>query len=89
MSAVLLRLLVLLIAFGLMAGAVQASDPGTTSNAAFIDEVEDSAEPALIVVESTLVPPDRTIDALAGNMQLPAYQHSLYVFRPPRAPAFN
>lgn len=82
-------MLVLLIAFGLIAGTVDASEPGTTPAAAFVDEVEDSGEPAVLLIEGTLAAPDRTIDASAGSMQPPNYQHSLFVFRPPRAPAFN
>ena len=85
----LVRLLVLLIAFGLVAGTVEASDPGTSTTSAFVDEVEDSGEPAMIRVEAPLVPPDRTIDASAGSMQPPNYQHLLFVFRPPRALTFN
>ncbi len=85
----LVRLLVLLIAFGLVAGTVEASEPGTSPTAAFVDEVEDSGEPAIILVHSVLVSPDRTIDASACTMQPPNYQHLLFVFRPPRAPAFN
>ena len=90
----MLRLLALLIALGLCAGVASAGDPvsvapGAVALAALVDEAQDASEIEVIVTPAAHDDEDRTIDAPASLMHPPRYQHLLFVFRPPRVPAFN
>lgn len=89
MSCVLLRLLVLLIMLGLTNAVVEASDLDTVVETALVDEVEDCSELDLIMPPAAASDPVHAFDACAATGQPPRYQHLLFVFRPPRAPAFN
>ena len=87
-------MLALLIALGLCAGVASAGDPGSVTPgsiapAALVDEAPEASEIEMIVTPAAHDDIDRTIDASASIMQPPHYQHLLFVFRPPRAPAFN
>jgi len=87
---VLVRLLALLIALGLCAGVAQAATwDGTAAQSSFVEEAEDPAEVELAAMPRLDADLERTIDASASIMQPPRYQHLLFVFRPPRVPAFN
>ena len=86
-----MRILAVLVTLGLLVSAADARElSAPTTVASLVDQVEDSAEdvalaPALIVPTEEL--PAASVfampDAPAGH------QPCLYVFRPPRAYAFN
>lgn len=85
----ILRLLALLIALGLSAGVVQASDLGTPVEAALIEEAEDVNEAEVIVGAVVTAAETPYVAALGTATSPPLYQHQHFVFRPPRTPAFN
>ena len=85
------RILAVLVTLGLLVSAADArelSAPPTA--AALVDEVDDSAED--VAIEPLVVPLSEEFHAV-GMFVMPdapaGHQPCLYVFRPPRAYAFN
>jgi len=88
---VVVRILAVLVTLGLLVSAADArelSAPPTA--AALVDAFDDTAEDVAIVIPTPLT--SEEIHAL-GDFALPdapaGHQPCLYVFRPPRAYAFN
>jgi hypothetical protein len=92
-SQVIVRVLAILMVLGLLAGALDARAVDTPATAALtvsIDEGEDAADLELVV--PLITHDDAESRALAAQITSevpPRYEHSLFVFRPPRAYAFN
>ena len=92
MTEVIVRVLAILMVLGLSAGVVDAravDAPATAALTFSIDETDEAVDLAL--VGPTLTPSDepRGLIALDASETPPRYEHSLFVFRPPRAYAFN
>jgi hypothetical protein len=86
---VAVRLFAVLIAFGLLAGSLQALGPATPGVAALVDSVDDGADVELVAVAAPGTRDARPETTLVFSAQPPLYDHPLFVFKPPRAYAFN
>ena len=86
----LVRLLAVLLVLGLCIGSAQAHDlAAQPAIAVVVDEVDDSSEPEVVVVELDSVQESRRDGARIAYEAPTHYQPCLFVFRPPRTYAFN
>jgi hypothetical protein len=90
---VLIRVIAILIAFGLFAGAVDAralDTPATATLSVSIEESDDVADLEVVLPEVTPLDPESgAFAALITSDIPPHYEHCWFVFRPPRTYAFN
>jgi hypothetical protein len=88
---VIVRLLAVLMVIGLVAGSVDARalDTPATALTMSIEEADEVAEVELVVPIVTPLDETRAFGALITSDSPPRYDHCSFVFRPPRAYAFN
>ncbi|HEY5920275.1 MAG TPA: hypothetical protein VIV11_01335 [Kofleriaceae bacterium] len=86
----LVRLLAALLVLGLCIGSAQAHDLGAQPAIAIVvDEVDESSELEVVVVEDESLQESRKDCTQAAHQRRPHYEPCRSVFRPPRTYAFN
>jgi hypothetical protein len=85
---VFVRLIVVLLALGMIAISVQAPDLVSTAETALVDDANDL--PPVHLVERAVIPVERVVVCAVPPMisQPVRYQPELSIFRPPRVLAF-
>jgi hypothetical protein len=86
---VVVRLFAALIVLGLVASSLLAPSQATPAAAALVDSIDDGTDVELLAVATPGARDMRPEIAVVPTARPPLYDHPLFVFKPPRAYAFN
>ena len=88
MIPMFVRLLAVLLAFGMLVISAQASDLATPDTAAIVDDADEVPPIAMIETSTVLSDPPPAHAALPAPDVLVGHRPEIMIFRPPRAAAF-